>query len=344
VSWLEEKYINAISPRLTRFTRKNTHTWNLRCPVCGDSQRNKLKARGYILAKDGKYTYMCHNCHASMSLSRFIETIDPTLYAEYRREKFIEQGGTIAPRTSKQTPEDISKFIQPKFIKYTALKTLPKISQLDPEHPAKRYVVQRLIPNKYHAKLFFVRKFREWTNTLIPNKFDLEKGDEPRLIIPLIDDKGNLFGYQGRSFGKTEPRYITIILRDDFPKVYGAESIDTTQPVYVLEGPIDSMFIDNSIAMIGAHLSDAVDTLHIKRDNMIVVYDNEPRNADICRQIGLAADKGYKVCIWPSSIIHKDINEMVLAGMQPKQIQDIIDQHTYTGLHAKMMLLQWKRV
>jgi len=346
MSWIEQKYINAMSPRLSRFVKKGDGVWNMRCPICGDSQRNRTKARGFILQKGDRYTYVCHNCNVSMSFSRFLETIDPQLHTEYRREAFLEDKGLTPRRTDhiKQPQPDISKFIQPKFVKYTALNTLKKVSQLDPTHPVKKYVMSRLIPAKYHSKLFFAPKFRAFTNSLQPDKFDLSKGDEPRLIIPLVDKQNNLFGYQGRAFGKTELRYITIILDDEKPRVYGAEGLNFRERVYVVEGPLDSMFLHNCIAMVGSHLDKTVVDLGLKLDNMTVVYDNEPRNKEIVSQIDKAIDKGFNVCVWPENIVYKDINDMVRAGSSPEQVQKTIDQNTYSGLLAKMMLNKWKRV
>jgi hypothetical protein len=345
MSWIEQKYINAVSPRLQFFTKKSDGIWNLRCPICGDSRKSKTKARGFILERGGKYTYVCHNCNVSMSFGRFLETVDPQLYHEYRRETFLETKGQNGryDRVPQPAP-DISKFVQPKFVKYTVLNDLQKVSQLRPDHPVKRYILSRQIPSKYHFKLFLTLKFKEWTNKLVPNKFDLTKGDEPRLIIPLVDSNGNLFGYQGRSFGSVEPRYITIILDSTKPKVYGAESLDPNRTVYVVEGPIDSMFLDNSIAMVGSHLDTSVVDLGLKRDNVVVVYDNEPRNVQIMKQVERAIDNGFRVCIWPSDVQEKDINEMVKAGRSPREVERIIDTHTYKDLMAKAMLIKWKKV
>lgn len=345
MSWLEEKYIGAISPRLARFAKKDEGVWNFRCPICGDSRRSKTKARGFILKKNDHYTFVCHNCNVSMSLRRFIETVDPEMYKQYQRETFVEQKA-YTPSTERiiQPKPDIGKFIQPKFVKYSALSALTKVSQLRPEHPVKRYVQTRQIPSKYHSKLFLATKFKAFTNSLIPGKFSLDKGDEPRLVIPLVDRNNNLFGYQGRALGKREPRYITIILDESKPRVYGAEQLNTLETVYIVEGPIDSMFLHNSIAMVGSHLDASVQQLGIKIDRMVVVYDNEPRNKEIVKQIERTIDAGYPVCIWPSEIEEKDINDMVRSGRKPEDLQKIIDTHTYRDLMAKVMLNQWKKV
>jgi hypothetical protein len=322
------------------FAKKDDDVYNMRCPLCGDSQKSKTKARGYILGRGGSYVYTCHNCNVSMPFSRFLETVDPSAYQDYIRERFLEMRST--ERIIEPAP-DISRFITPKFIKYTALADLKKISQLPLDHPARRYVVKRNIPTRYHSKLFYAPKFKAWTNKLKPDKFDLTKKDEPRLIIPFVDGGGNLFGYQGRSFFNTDPRYITIILNDQIPKVYGLESVNMGEQVYVTEGPIDSMFLHNCLAMAGAHLDKTAVQIGLKPEKTTIIYDNEPRNNNIVNAIEKVISLGYNVCIWPSDMQHKDINDMVNAGTSPQDIQRIVDEHTYRDLLATMMLTQWKK-
>jgi hypothetical protein len=342
MQWIDVKYIGALAPRLAMFARKDDNIWNMRCPLCGDSRKSKTKARGYILGKGGKFMYTCHNCNVSMPFGRFLEQVDPAAYEQYRRETFLERVGTTE-RIVEPAP-DISKFITPKFIKYTALADLRKISQLELNHPARRYVVKRNIPPAMHSKLFYAPKFKTWTNKLKPDKFDLSKKDEPRLVIPFVDQGGNLFGYQGRAFFDVEPRYITIILDEEKPRVYGLDRIDLKQQVYVVEGPIDSMFLHNCLAMGGAHLDKTTTQIGLKPERTTVVYDNEPRNKDIVAAIEKAIDKGYNVCIWPEDIQFKDINDMINSGMTSHQIEQLIDSNTYRDLLAKMRLTQWKKI
>lgn len=345
MQWIDIKYIGALAPRLSMFAKRDNDVWNFRCPICGDSHKSKTKARGYILGKGGKYMYTCHNCNISMPFSKFLETVDPSAYQDYIRERYAEKANTYNTQRIIEPAPDMSRFITPKFIKYTALADLKKISQLELDHPARRYVVSRQIPSKYHSKLFFAPKFKAWTNKLKPDKFDLTKKDEPRLIIPFIDKGGNLFGYQGRSFFNVDPRYITIILDDSQPKVYGLESVDMNEQVYVVEGPIDSMFLDNCVAMAGAHLDKTAVDIGLKPHSTTVVYDNEPRNKDIVKAIEKVIDLGYSVCIWPSTMEHKDINDMIKkGGMTTQSVMKLIEEHTYKDLSAKMRLTEWKRV
>ena len=284
--------------------------------------------------------FYCHNCHASMQFGNFLKMIDPELHKEYVQEKFIDKNTT---RVEDSKP-DITRFEKPKFITESPLKDLKKISQLPWDHPAKKYVLNREIPSRQHAKLFFVPRFKKWVNKFIPDKFDLTTDDEPRLIIPLIDKNKNCFGIQGRSFKPDGIRYITIIFDESIPKVFGLDDADFSKTLYVTEGPFDSMFLPNAIAMAGSDGVNVVDSFNIDRGRVVFVYDNEPRNKDIVRIMDKVIDRGYNVCFWPDSISQKDINEMVMGGMKPDDIKHVIDSNTYNGLQAKMKMTTWRKI
>jgi len=336
--WLESKYVGLISSRLQQFKKKKQNSYNFRCPLCGDSQKNKLKARGWIYQKDASLLYHCFNCGKTLPFPKFINAVDPTLYAEYNMERMSSLAGEKT-----EHEEFIEKMKKPVFISETALKSIKKISQLDASHPAKKYVVSRKIPNFYHSQLFFAPKFKEWVNSIVPNKFDA-KNDEPRLIIPFIDEEKKLFGFQGRSFKKDDVvRYITIMLRD-VAKVYGLNNLDKDKHIYIVEGPIDSMFLPNCIAMAGGDFINDLESLGLNKDKVTVIYDNEPRNKDTIKRIEKSIDHGFSVCIWPDHLPFKDINEMILSGLDQKDVMNVIEKNTHKDLQAKLKLSFWKKV
>jgi DNA primase len=232
---------------------------------------------------------------------------------------------------------------KPKFLKTGPLKGLKKVSQLSPDHRAKKFVDARRIPTPYHAKLFLCPNFKQFTNNLLPNKFDSEsiKRDSSRLLIPFLDADKNVHAYQGRALDDSNLKYITIILDESVPKVYGLDTVDFTRTVYVFEGPIDSMFIPNSIATAGGDLVSAVCTF--PKDKLVIVYDNESRSKETVKKIDKAINQGYSVCIWPENIDQKDVNDMVLNGQSPEFIQYIIDKNTFNGLAAKLALSRWSK-
>lgn len=340
MDWLLHKYIGIISTRLVRFKKTSNGTFNFRCPICMDSEINKNKARGYIYTKQGKMSFHCHNCEASMSVPNLIKAIDQNVYNEYRLEKMRDE------KTVEQLDYEtfVEKMKKPVFLKDGPLKTLKKISQLSVEHPIKKLVDLRKIPTPYHAKLFACPNFKRFVNTLIPNKFDENalKYDETRLLIPFFDRNKNLHALQGRALGKSDVKYITIVLDESVPKLFGLDTVDFGRLTYVLEGPIDAMFLPNAIATAGGDLVTALKGFD--KTNLVIVYDNEPRSPETINKLDKAIMSGYNVVIWPDNLPHKDINDMVLAGMSPEFITHIIKGNTHRDLTAKLKLSSWSKL
>ena len=170
--------------------------------------------------------------------------------------------------------------------------------------------------------------------------FESTKYDEPRIIIPLIN-KGEIFGFQGRSLSKKpKVKYITIILDEDQPKIYGLDRIDWNKTVYVVEGPFDSMFIDNSIAMVGADIDKMFFATNFET-NFVMVYDNEKRNKEMVARLEKSIEMKFPVVIWPKDLKEKDINDIVLSG---QDVESMLKLNTYQGLEAKLKFTNWKKV
>lgn len=341
MDWLAHKYIGIVSTRLDKFKRKGSNLYNFRCPVCGDSENNQNKARGYIYHKEGKMMFHCHNCGATMGIPNFIKMLDQNLYNEYMLEKLQDS------KTSEQKDYEtfIEKMKPPVFMKSGPLKGLKKVSQLSPDNPIKKFVVDRKIPNVYHAKLFACPNFMHYVNTLIPNKFSATSlaMDETRLLIPFLDSNKSVHAFQGRSLKKNSSvKYITIVLNESVPKLYGLDTVDRNRIVPVLEGPIDSMFVPNSIATAGGDLVSAVKDFN--KNNLVIVYDNEPRSKETVKKLDKTIMNGYSVVIWPENMEHKDINDMILAGLSSDFIDHIIKNNTYRDLSAKLALQKWSKV
>ena len=320
---IDSKYVGLISSRLQKFKKVKSDLYNFRCPICGDSQKNKNKCRGYMYVVKNNTNFKCHNCGASLSLNNFIKKLDTTLHKQYTLEKFKE--GHTGRSFVVDEPE--FTFKKPVFKKKL---NLPKAS----ENPvANNYLAKRkLNPEKF----YYTDKFKEWSNTQ-KQTFDSTYRDEPRIIIPMYDTEKNLIGFQGRSLTPNSVKYITVMLDEEAPKIYGLETINSELPIYVVEGPFDSTFIDNSVALCG---SDG-DLGYFKGSDTILVYDNEPRNREIVGRIERCIDRNQKVVIWPSNIVEKDINDMVLAG---HDVMSMIKLNTYSGLEAKVKFNSWKKV
>lgn len=334
--YIDKKYISLLSPKLKQFKQRGEFLWNFRCPVCGDSQRNQAKTRGYLYKRGERFSFICHNCGSTMKLDKFLRYVDPALYNEYQLETFQEKGGVVKKKDFTMP----SEFLKAPVFKSTRLKCdgLVELSDLPENFYARKYMTDRKVPLK---GLYYTSDFADYVKEQFPEETKtLYK--EARIVIPYYDREGNLLGVQGRAIGASKLKYITVKAHEDAPKIYGWDRVDLSKTVYVVEGPIDSLFIGNCVATMDAALYHAASLLGLDLD-YIFVYDNEPRNKQIVSNMRKTIAIGRKVCIWPSDIREKDINEMVLVGMHPTQIQHIIDSNTHEGLMATMMMNQWEK-
>lgn len=337
--WVDSKFLAMVSPRLDRYSIKSSNPFLAvcRCYICGDSKKDKKKTRFYFFESKGKILGHCHNCGATRGIKSLLKDFDQQLFLEYNLEIFQE--------TNRLNPPPEPK-IEHKYLTgdpNKPLKSIKKISQLKVGHAAKTYIENRKIPSSQHFRMYYAPKFCEWTNSIVPDKFKPDSEgvlrDEPRLVFPFFDKEGKMFGYQGRAIDPAaKTRYITIMVRGDFTKIFGLDQIDMDKRVYVTEGPIDSMFIPNSLAMAGSDIDIAV----LDKYNTTLVFDNEPRNREICKRMNKYVENGWSICLWPETGF-KDINDMVLGGYSPEQVKDIIDNHTFRGLEAKLEFSKWRK-
>jgi len=255
--------------------------------------------------------------------------MDLGLYQQYRLEELKNRNETVSPHFI-SFKHDNSDYME-------QLRELKKISQLSYNHPAKLYIESRKIPNLYHSVLRWTPEFMKWTNGLIPEKFTARNLglDEGRIVIPFFSKENKFFAYTGRSLNDSY-RYILIVLDKSLPLLFGLNNLNLTRKILVVEGPIDSMFLDNCIAMSGSNIGDL--TKVAERDRFVIIFDNEPHKAEAKSKIFSAIENGFKVCIFPSWVEYKDINTMILAGWNPGYIQELIEDNSYSGLTAKIKL------
>lgn len=330
--FLEQKYLLLVSSQLGLFKKKSNTLFNFRCPYCGDSQKNKTKARGYVFPKGNSLIYKCHNCGVGTTVPKLIKYVNESLYNEFMTEAYRDD----APKdiASDDVPVNVKELLKQSTRK---IKTIKKVSQLPVGHPVKMFVEKRGIPSNKHYMLYFAPKFYKFVNTITKDKFPSLANDHPRLVIPFFNEKNELIALQGRAFGNETPKYITIKIHEDTDKIYGLERVDWSRKVFVVEGPIDSLFLDNCVAT-------AQSDLRIYKKNVVLIPDNEPRNKEVVAQIEKYINENFEVVIWPSRIKQKDINEMILSGLTERELKDIIAQNTFSGLLAKTKFIEWKKV
>jgi len=333
--YIDRSFLLRLSPKLQRFTQKNPDLYNFRCPLCGDSQKNKTKSRGYVYRKKNDYFFMCHNCGASTTFYNFLEQVDSSLLKEYALERYKDSA--TANNYTKPTFDEF-KTTHPVFKEKL---NIPSISSLPEGHFAKSYVIARKIPEKFHSDLYYSECFKSFIDGLGIEKEGLVNNDK-RLVIPFYDEDKNLIAFQGRSLTESKLRYITVKVDVDNKKVFGMDRIDTEKKIFVVEGPIDSLFLDNAVATADSNLTSITDVYD--KTKVVLVFDNEPRNKDICRMIDKAIENHYSVVIWPDMIVEKDINDMILNGFSCDELQDIIEANTFVNLRAKMEFIAWKKI
>jgi len=335
---IDMKYASLLGTRLRNFAKKNDYLWNYSCPICGDSKKNPRKARGYIYKFKQDLLVKCHKCGYSTNIGNLIKYIDSNLYDEYVVERY-KNGATRY-----NDHKDIAEVLPPTVeldLDDSVLDELSRIDRMRDDHPAVQYVANRNIPKDRWNLLYFSPKFKSYVNSITP-KFPEPINDEhPRLVIPYFNSHGKVIAFQGRAFGKEEPKYYTIKIDETEEKIYGLERIDYSKRIFVVEGPIDSLFLPNAIAVSGS----SFDTPTIRQllTNATIVMDNEPRSKEITKQLAKYIDKGYNVVMYPDTVVEKDINEMVLSGRTPAQILDLINRNTFTGMEAKLRFTEWRK-
>lgn len=339
---IDSKYIQMVGFRLRNFKRKKDYLWNFSCPICGDSQKNKLKARGYVFPKGQDLFYTCHNCGIGLSLGNLIKHIDQNLHKEYVLERYTS-GKTNSPNLA-NTVLNISP---PKFDKVEKQKTFEFADWCDklPEgHFCLEYLSKRQIPKEFYSKLLFTTHYKNFVDNLIPNHGKIIVNDA-RLVIPFYDEYNELIAVSGRALETSDKtlRYITIRTEESDKKlVYGMDRIKLSETVKIVEGPIDSLFLKNCLASGDANLSLIGNS--ISAGKKVLIYDNEPRNKDIVKMMQDAIKLGHNIVIWPNSVVGKDINEMIMNGLTVDEIERIISSNTKSGLEAQTSFVFWKKV
>ena len=333
--YIDRTYLHRVSHKLERFAQKKTDLYNFRCPICGDSQKNKSKARGFIYRKGNDYFFRCHNCGASHTFYNFLDKVDPTLLKEYSLERYKnnEDRNHNYPKPSFEEFKD-----KPVFKKRIDLES---IDELPEGHFAKEYVINRQIPKEHYGNLYYSPDFKKFVESMKLEKNGLID-DEKRLVIPFYDKEKNLICFQGRSLTESKIRYITVKVDESENKLFGLDRVNEEEMIYVVEGPIDSLFLPNAVATADSNLQAASKVLD--KTKITLIFDNEPRNKEIVKQLEKAIDNHYSVVIWPEMIEEKDINEMILSGYTQEELLDIIEQNTFVNLRAKMEFVNWKKI
>lgn len=340
---IDQQYILQCSSSLKLFKQQTPSLYNCRCNICGDSTSNEFKARLYFIKRDSNWQVYCHRCGYGSNVYRYIELYFPELLSKYRYD-IIQAKSILSPIKEEKKSivntvlDSIKNFKKQPKIKSIDYSSLLNFADMNDSHPAKQYVVERKIP---FDRVLYSPAFGKFVKRIDNGKYKkYHKYNEPRLIIPFYNENKS-FILQARSFDKNAKlRYITLKLDDTVNKLYGLNTIDYDKCIYIVEGPIDSMFLNNSIALAGSSINDMK---ILENRDVVFVFDNEPRAKSIVQLMRKKIKQGYKVTLWPHYIEQKDINEMILAGYSTEELHQIIDDHTVKGKSGLFELENWKK-
>jgi transcription elongation factor Elf1 len=338
----ELAFVNRLQPYLRNFKQRNSTVWNFACPLCGDSTKDVSKARGYIYQSKHVLWMKCHNCGVSLSFSEFLKRYNNELFHEYLLQRYQ------VIKLDKQDDVNYEKFYSSTSRAVQSVNRdmefdsafVHLLGQLDQSSAVWQYVNQRQLPIDLIKTFYYTDDFQRFVNTLLPGKF-IKPQQDPRLIIPYKDYDQQCFAFQGRSIINQKPKYYTIKLDSTKESIFGLDRVNFAETIYVTEGPLDSLFLPNALAVSGSTFTGSF--LEKYKRQLILVYDNEPRSPTIISLMNKAINYDYNICIWPDYIKEKDINEMIISGYTSEQLCDLIKSNTYNGLTARAQLSRWKK-
>jgi predicted RNA-binding Zn-ribbon protein involved in translation (DUF1610 family) len=302
---------------------------NFSCPICGDSKKVKWKARGYVYIYQGKTFFKCQNCGDSKSFSSFLRHVNETAWSEWRKESIHDE-----PSYSNLRLNTITS------IKKNSYENMTRLSDLSDDHISHIYAKSRLLPNSRKSLLFYTNNFRNLVDEIFPGKGGRYPEDE-RLVLPIYNEKNELVGITGRSMSGSPIRYSTAKSNDQ-KCFFGLERLDKSKPVFVVEGPIDSLFLPNAIAVCHADLGMFANQYPDVKS--ILIFDNEPNNSQIIKNMEKALSTSAKICTWNNCPYPgKDINEMIQKGADIKTLLAFILNNSHSGQAARFELIRWRK-
>ena len=348
MKFIDIKYIRLASVYLQGFKDVGRDTYIFRCPICGDSKKSTSKKRGYLYATNDGAFFKCYNGCDTMSLYNFLARLNIDLARQYMTETFGAQGkpkeeefdGSVFKTNRKVTQSEPEvKVKRPK--RKTTLDTMHDLWSLPYDHPAKVYAQGRFLPED--VELYFAPHLNETLSTIEAYKERLFTTDYKALVFPMRGMDGTLNYLQARLLFNTDGRrFCTMELEEGSPKFWGLDRVDFTKPVYLFEGPIDAMMVDNGVAFAGGNLRHGAKYLEaFCQGGLILVYDKDFVSND---QIFLDLYKsvrrdGRSIVIYDKEFApFKDVNDARKAGWSREKIQQYLERNTYTGLKAELKL------
>lgn len=334
--YIDTKYANMLSPYVRNYKYLGKNLWRFSCPICGDSKSNTRKARGYFFVKDQSLIFKCQNCGAGRTMRSFLKDINNELYKEYNLENFLESKSSNKPIFTDEVKIE-TVVVENKTV------NLPCVYDLPEDNKVKRLLLERKLSDNMLKNFYYASNFKQWMHDISEDYYPEEesrKHDYGRIVIPYLDEDNKLFGFSCRAVGNETPKYINGKLDKSKDLVYGLNKVDKNKRVYIFEGPIDSMFINNGIAVSG---SSFLNSTTISLQDKVFCYDNERRKKETLNKMEQIIEGGHNIYIPPDNIVEKDINDMIKSGYSIKDIHNIIESNVFSGLYAKLRFVEWRR-
>lgn len=286
------------------------------CPRCNEGN-SPNKRRCNILTQ--KYQWIqisCFNCGMSTNLRTFTQEFFPLLFQDYLREEKEEFIKNLKEGTLQQKEKKIETSLEHLDIKYKFR------FNTDYFKPAKNF--KKAID--FCKKRKIIDRIDElWYNV---NKKSVHNG---MIIFPFCLDDDRFYGFMGRH---TEQKTFNVFSKNDSFKSYNVFQVDQKRPIIVTESIIDSMNIENSIAMVGADLTTGVKQF-FEGSELIIAPDND--KTGLRKSVKYCEDK-YKVFVWPDEIKTKDFNDLSVSGWSNEKVKKLILDNSYKGMELKTRL------
>lgn len=315
----------------------SNRVFNARCPICGDSQKSR-KARFYFYTTpSGTLNVNCKNCNYHHTFFNFMKYDNQDEFKEYKIDQLqssFKYGASPVQHDIKKQQEPVKTYES----NVPVLKGVVPILSLDNNHVAVQYLKSRAFSDTEMERLLWADNFKITADSISLEPLSDAFPEEPRIVIPFYNEHGDVDMIQGRSVDSNSAmRYISIKKSDDIDKIYGKYEVDKSKTTYCVEGPFDSLFVDNCYASCDSGLT--------RVDADVYIWDCECRNMEIIQLMSDAISRGKKLVIWPASFEHKvDINDMIKMGLSRNDLMEIIKDNTYSGIQAKLKFDQWRRV
>ena len=312
---------------------KSTNTYMGGCPICREGKSWGRKSRLYYIPKDD--VICCHNCGWYGKPGKWIMEVEQITYNEMVDQintGSFTYGIDIEVKENKQTPalplDSINLFDKSQLLFYASSPVVRKA-----------------------AKVIIDRRLNTAVNR--PRALYISLVDfvhKNRLTIPFYDRTGKCVFYQSRSIGETDPTRPKYLSKQNSDKTlfnYGNVS-SSAENIFVTEGPIDSFFIRDSVAVAGIQerskstftprQSEQISSMFLSQ--VVWVLDSQYLDTASLSKTKNLLKSGECVFIWPEDVgkRFKDINDMCVYFSIDEISPEYILSNTYCGLKGLVKL------